>query len=57
MAAPYVRTSVPGVYRRGGRYVVTYTDPQGRRRKRSAATMAEARLLKSSLAADVARGE
>jgi integrase len=57
MAAPYERTSTPGVYRRGSRYVVTFTDPSGRRRKRSAATLAEARLLKSSLAADVARGE
>lgn len=57
MAAPFVRTSVPGVYRRGGRYVVTFTDPAGRRRKRSAATMAEARALKAALATDVARGD
>jgi integrase len=57
MAAPFVRTSVPGVYRRGGRYVVTFTDPSGRRRKRSAATMAEARALKAALATDVARGD
>lgn len=57
MAAPFARTSVPGIYRRGGRYVVTFTDPSGRRRKRSAATMAEARALKSSLATDVARGD
>lgn len=57
MAAPFERTSTPGVFRRGSRYVVTYTDPSGRRRKRSAATLAEARLMKSALAADVARGE
>lgn len=57
MSAPFTRTSTPGVYRRGSRYVVTYTDPSGRRRKRSAGTLAEARLLKSSLASDVARGE
>ncbi|WP_217923147.1 tyrosine-type recombinase/integrase [Miltoncostaea oceani] len=57
MAAPYERTTTPGVYRRGSRYVVTFTDPSGRRRKRAATTLAEARLLKSSLAADVARGE
>lgn len=57
MAAPFERTSTPGVYRRGSRYVVTYSDPSGRRRKRSAATLAEARLMKSALAADVARGE
>ena len=56
-AAPFERTSVPGIYRRGGRYVVTFTDPTGKRRKRSAATMAEARRLKAALATDVARGE
>jgi integrase len=48
---------MPGVYKRGSRYVVTFTDPAGVRRKRSATTLAEARLLKSSLTADVARGE
>jgi integrase len=57
MPASYIRTSVPGVYKRGSRYVVTFTDPSGVRRKRSAATLADARLLKSSLTADVARGE
>ncbi|WP_217913533.1 tyrosine-type recombinase/integrase [Miltoncostaea marina] len=57
MAASYQRTSVPGIYRRGNRYSVGYTDPSGRRRKRSAATMAEARRLKASLATDVARGD
>ena len=57
MAAMYVRTSVPGVYKRGSRYVATFTDPAGVRRKRSTTTVAEARLLKSSLTADVARGE
>jgi integrase len=57
VAAPYRRTALPGVYRRGNRYVVTYTDPAGRRRKRSARTIAEARLLKAELTTDVARGE
>ena len=57
MGAPLTRTSTPGVYRRGSRYVVVFRDPAGRQRRRSAATLAEARLLKSSLAADVARGE
>lgn len=57
MAAPFVRTSVPGIYRRGSRYVVTFRDPTGRRRKRSARTMAEARALKAALATDVARGD
>lgn len=51
------RTKVPGIYRRGGRYVVVYRDPQGRQRKRSARTLAEARDLKATLRADVARGE
>ena len=31
-----VKTSVPGIYRRGSRYVVVYRDPQGRQRKRFA---------------------
>jgi integrase len=57
MAGDFERTSVPGVYRRGKRYVVMYRDPSGRQRKRSAATLAEARVLKSQLTADVARGE
>jgi integrase len=57
MAAPFQRTSVPGIYRRGGRCSVGYTDPSGRRRKRSAGTMAEARALKAALATDVARGD
>jgi integrase len=57
VAAPLVRTSTPGVYRRGGRYVVVFRDPAGRQRRRSAATLGEARLLRSSLLADVARGE
>ena len=39
-----------GIYRRRGRYSVAYTDPSGRRRKRTAATMAEARALKAALA-------
>ncbi|MGE0028005.1 MAG: tyrosine-type recombinase/integrase [Thermoleophilia bacterium] len=57
MAAPLERTSTPGIYRRGSRYVVVFRDPSGRQRRRSAATFAEARLLRSSLLADVARGE
>lgn len=51
------RTSVPGVYRRGRRYSVIYRDPQGRQRRRSARTLAEARVLKAALTADVARGD
>lgn len=57
MSAPLTKTTVPGVYRRGGRYAVLYRDPYGRQRCRAAATLAEARLLKAALTADVARGE
>jgi integrase len=52
-----VRTSTPGVYKRGSRYVVVFRDPGGRQRKRSARTLAEARDLKATLRADVSRGE
>jgi integrase len=52
-----VKTSTPGIYRRGSRYVVVFRDPQGRQRKRSAKTVAEARVLKAALTADVKRGE
>jgi integrase len=51
------RTRTPGVFKRGGRYVVVYRDPQGRQRKRAARTLAEARDLKATLTADVRRGE
>lgn len=57
VSAPLRKTKVPGVYRRGRRYVVLYRDPYGRQRSRAASTLAEARLLKSALTADVARGE
>src|SRR5262249_36899464 len=52
-----VKTSTPGIYRRGGRYVVVFRDPHGKQRKRSARTLAEARDLKAALTADVKRGE
>lgn len=54
---PLQPTSTPGIYRRGGRYVVVLRDRERRQFKRSAATLAEARVLKSTLAADIARGE
>ncbi|MGH3114957.1 MAG: hypothetical protein ACRDOP_15955, partial [Gaiellaceae bacterium] len=57
MSAPMVKTSTPGVYKRGSRYVVTFRDPLGRQRKRSARTLSEARDLKATLTADVRRGE
>jgi integrase len=47
----------PGIYKRGSRYVVTYRDPQGKQRKKSARTLAEARKVKAANTADVARGE
>jgi integrase len=37
----------PGIYRRGGRYVVTWRERSGRQRRQSAATLAEARDLKA----------
>src|SRR5436309_5119681 len=52
-----VKTSTPGIYKRGGRYVVVFRDPHGKQRKRSARTLAEARDLKAALTADVRRGE
>ena len=55
--APEERTGDPGIYRRGSRYVVRFRDKQGRSRKRSARTLAEARLLKKASEVDVARGE
>ncbi len=57
MSAPTERTSVPGVYRRGSRYLVTYRDPAGKQRRRTAGTIAEARALKAELSADLGRGE
>jgi integrase len=44
-ALPLVRTSVPGVYRRGSHFVVVYR-VGGRQRKQTASTLAEARALK-----------
>ena len=52
-----VKTGTPGIYKRGSRYVVVFRDPNGRQRKRSARTLAEARDLKAALTADVRRGE
>jgi integrase len=52
-----VKTSSPGIFRRGGRYVVVYRDPSGRQRKQAARTLAEARELRATLTADVKRGE
>lgn len=54
---PSSRPPPPGIYRRGGRYVVVLRDRTGRQFKRSARTLAEARMLKSTLSADLARGD
>ena len=48
---------MPGIYRRGSRYVVASRDATGNQCRRSAAAMAEARTLKAALTADLARGE
>jgi integrase len=57
VSAPLVKTATPGIYRRGGRYVVTFRDLSGKQRKKAARTLAEARALKGQLTADVRRGE
>ena len=58
MAAALEPTATPGVYRRGGRYVVRYRDDLGRQRQESAGTtLAAARALLAERRADVHRGE
>jgi integrase len=54
---PLERTSTPGVYRRGNRYVVRVKDRHGRQLQRSARTLIDARKVKAALVADIARGE
>lgn len=56
-ATTLTKTSTKGVYKRGGRYVVRFRDTRGRQRKRFAKTYKEALRLKSTLNADVHRGE
>jgi hypothetical protein len=56
MAAPKLeKTKTPGVYKRGGRYVVRYRH-RGEERKRFARTYAEARDLKATIRATSAAG-
>jgi integrase len=50
------RTSEPGVYRRGSRYVVIFRDRQGRQHRRSARTLKEARDVKAKLRDAIATG-
>ena len=51
-----VKTDVPGVYRRGEKYVYTYRK-RGKQRWGTARTKAEARRLKRNAETDVERGE
>jgi integrase len=52
------KTGTPGIFKRGpGSYVVVYRDTTGKQRKKCARTLAEARTVKSTLTADVKRGE
>ncbi|MBA3841346.1 MAG: site-specific integrase [Actinobacteria bacterium] len=51
------KTRVAGIYKRENRYVVIERDNRGRQVKRFAETLQEARNVKASLRADVARGE
>src|SRR5690348_6683175 len=52
-----VKTGTPGIYKRGGSYVVVGRDLRGRQVKKFAKTLAQARVKKAELRADVARGE
>lgn len=56
MADKLKKTKTPGVYRRGGSYVVRYRH-QGQERKRCVRTYDEARDLKATLSTDIRRGE
>jgi integrase len=51
------RTDIPNVYKRGDRYVATYTDLNRRRRKVFARTKKEAIAKRAEMMADVNRGE
>lgn len=56
MAAAQEKTDVPGVYKRGNRYIYSYRY-RGRQKWGSARTKAEARRLKATAETDVTRGE
>lgn len=51
-----VKTSTPGVFKRGGGYVVRVRDARGKQVQRSARTLAEARRLKAEMTTDATRG-
>ncbi|MGI8556943.1 MAG: tyrosine-type recombinase/integrase [Solirubrobacteraceae bacterium] len=50
------RTNTPGIFKRGGRYVVVYRY-QGRQHKAFAPNMAAAKLIRAQNVADISRGE
>jgi integrase len=52
-----VKTSAPGIFSKGARYVVVYRDSDGRQRKQSCRTLAEAKTFKATVTADKSRGE
>ena len=54
---PLVKTSKPGIYRRGGQFVVVYRDPSGKQRKKAAPTMKAAVEVKKKEEGAVANGE
>ena len=51
------RTSVPGIYKRGSRFVVTFRDAAGRQHKRHARSLSEAKAIKAEATTDVRRGD
>lgn len=57
MAAKLEKTRHPGIYRRGARYVVRFTDGDGKTRQESARTLDDARTLKAKRMAEVSAGE
>jgi len=56
MPAPMVKTSTPGIYKRGSRYVVVYR-ANGQQRKEAVRTLKEARDLKAKRTQQVNDGE
>ena len=52
-----ISTGTPGIYKRGGRYVVRWRDRQGKQHQRAAATLAEARVIRGERVSSVGRGE
>ena len=57
MSGEEERTRIPGIFKRRGRYTFRYYDRQGRVRRASASTLAEAKQKRAALNTDVARGD